>query len=308
MTDETQTAAPAAQPRSQRRRQGGPPGGKEPPRRIQIQDVWPHVDCGRYPAKRSKGDAVQVWATIFRDGHDVLRAAVKARPLGERRWQEAFLVPVKDEPDRWTGYFRVDRCGRWQFAVEGWVDRFASWRRELERKVEAGQADLTSELAEGEQLLTELARKVQGEDGRLVKEACAALGHGTQEERVDAALDEELVEVLERNPVRSDSTTSPPIELDVDRALARFGAWYELFPRSWGGFRGVASVLPDIAALGFDIVYLPPVHPIGTTHRKGRNNTERARKGDPGSPWAIGGAEGGHDTLNRELGSNADFD
>src|SRR3954470_21919889 len=195
MNDEAQAAA-SAQPRTQRRRQGG----KEPPRRLQIQDVWPLIECGRYPAKRSKDDPVQVWATIFRDGHEVLRAAVKARPLGERHWQEAFLVPVKDEPDRWTGYFRVDRCGRWQFAVEGWVDRFASWRRELERKVEAGQADLTSELAEGEQLLTELARKVQGDDGRLVKEACAALGHGTQEERVDAALDEELVEVLERNP------------------------------------------------------------------------------------------------------------
>src|SRR5437016_146368 len=132
MNDEVQTAARSSQPRTQRRRSPMAPGGKEPPRRIQIQDVWPLVDCGRYPAKRSKGDAVQAWATIFRDGHDVLRASVKARPAGERRWvQEAPLVQIETEPDRWTGAFRVDRCGPWQFQVEAWVDRFASWRREL---------------------------------------------------------------------------------------------------------------------------------------------------------------------------------
>jgi starch synthase (maltosyl-transferring) len=304
MSDDVQTTERPSEDRARRRL----PGGKEPPRRIQIQDVWPLVACGRYPPKRSKGDAVQVWATVFRDGHEVLRASVKARPLGERRWQEAPLVQIETEPDRWTGAFRVDRCGRWQFAVEAWVDRFASWRWEIQRKVEAGQDDLSSELAEGEQLLAELERKVPGEDGRTVRDARARLGSGSQAERCEAALDEELQNALQRSPVRHETVSSALHELDVDRERARFGSWYELFPRSWGGFRGVARVLPQLADLGFDVVYLPPIHPIGRTNRKGKNNTLAAGPGDPGSPWAIGSDEGGHDAIDPELGTLADFE
>src|SRR5581483_2207843 len=244
-------------------------------RRIQIEDVWPQLDCGRYPVKRSQGETVEVWATIFRDGHEVLGAAVRCRRPGSRQWRE---VPMRNvEGDRWTGSFEVDVCGRWEFTVQAWVDRFESWRDELRRKVEAGQADLTSELEEGAVLL------------------------GVPELDVRTALAGE-----ERD--RSESTgLARPLAVDVDRERARFGSWYELFPRSWGGFAGVERLLPALADLGFDVVYFPPIHPIGVTNRKGRNNALSAAPGDPGSPWAIGGAEGGHCAIHPDLGTLDDF-
>jgi starch synthase (maltosyl-transferring) len=248
------------------------------PPRIQVEDVWPQIDCGRYPVKRSVGDEVEVWATIFRDSHELLGAAILYRAPGSAQWEEVPMRKVEDQPDRWTGSFHVDRCGRWEFTVQAWVDRFESWRDELRRKVEAGQADLDSELQEGAALM-----KVQ----RLDVETALAT---TERDRSEPT---QLVR---------------PLEVDADRPLARFGAWYELFPRSWGGFVGVEKVLPELADLGFDVVYFPPIHPIGRTNRKGRNNALAATKGDPGSPWAIGSDEGGHTAVNRELGTIDDFD
>jgi starch synthase (maltosyl-transferring) len=245
------------------------------PPRIQIEDVWPQLDCGRYPVKRSVGDEVEVWATIFRDGHETLGAAVLYRAPGSADWREA---PMRNaEGDRWTGSFTVDACGRWEFTIQAWVDRFESWREELRRKVEAGQADLTSELQEGAALL---------DLPRLDVETALA---GTERDRSE--------------PTR----LALVLAVDADRERARFGAWYELFPRSWGGFAGVERVLPELADLGFDVVYLPPIHPIGTTKRKGRNNALNAGPGDPGSPWAIGGKEGGHTAVHPELGTIEDF-
>jgi starch synthase (maltosyl-transferring) len=245
--------------------------------RIQVQDLRPQVDCGRYPVKACLGDTVSVSATIFRDGHEKLRAVVRYRPVGRRRWREALLDPQGN--DLYRADIVPDALGPWEYRVQAWVDPFASWLDEHDRKVAAGQKDLASELSEGRELF----------------------GAGTIEEWRAAAhaLDERT---------RRDAVKTSVHRIDVDRERARFGAWYELFPRSWGGFRGVADVLPEIAALGFDIVYLPPVHPIGETNRKGRNNTERARKGDVGSPWAIGGTAGGHDALHPDLGSWDDFD
>jgi starch synthase (maltosyl-transferring) len=251
------------------------PKTKSPPSRIQIGHVDPQVDEGRYPVKRTLGEPVEVSSTIFRDGHEILGAAVRARPKGERRWRESLMYHQGN--DRWVGHFEPDRCGRWEFVVGAWVDRFASWRYELQRKVEAGQEDLSSELSEGAALL--------GVGSLTVEEALSSTEHD-----------------------RSEHTTSLAIEVDVARERARFGSWYELFPRSWGGFAGVTKVLPQLAELGFDVVYLPPVHPIGRTNRKGRNNALVAQKGDPGSPWAIGGAEGGHDALHPELGTLAEFE
>ena len=249
---------------------------REPGSRIQIQDVWPSIDCGRYPVKRTIGEPVEVWADVFRDGHDVLGAAVLYRRAPSRRWLEAPLVHTGN--DRWRGTFVPEGLGRWQFSVAVWVDRHASWRDELRRKHEAGQADLASELQEG----------------------AALLGRGSLD--VATALADDSAD-------RSELTTlAKPLEVIVDPLLARFGAWYELFPRSWGGFRGVAQVVPRLAELGFDVLYLPPVHPIGRTNRKGRNNTLAAERGDPGSPWAIGGAEGGHTALHPELGDDRDFE
>jgi starch synthase (maltosyl-transferring) len=252
------------------------PRAKDPPPRIQIQDVRPQVDHGRYAVKRTVGDRVDVSATVFRDGHEIIEASIRYRPAGARRWEEAFMH--HEGNDRWVGHFDVSRCGRWQFTVEAWVDRFASWRNELQRKVDAGQEDLTSELLEGAALY--------GVESLTVEEALA-------DTRTD----------------RSEVVSLPSaLEVDVDRERARFGSWYELFPRSWGGFKGVTEVLPQLAELGFDVAYLPPIHPIGTTNRKGRNNVLVAAKGDPGSPWAIGSKGGGHDAINPELGTWADFD
>jgi starch synthase (maltosyl-transferring) len=242
--------------------------------RIQIQRVEPQVDCGRYPAKACVGDTVAVSATIFRDGHETLGAAVRYRAPASRRWVETPMEPLGN--DRWSGAVDVDACGRWSFRVDAWVDRVASFQDELRRKVDGGQEDLSGELAEGAQLL--------GVDQLDLDEALAA-----------AAGD------------RSEATTSATLELDVERRLARFGAWYELFPRSWGGFRGVEELLPRFAELGFDVLYLPPIHPIGRTNRKGRNNTLHAGPGDPGSPWAIGADEGGHTAIDAGLGTIDDF-
>ena len=273
-----------------------------PPHRIQLQYPQPTVDGGRYPAKRCVGDTVRVGIDAFRDGHEKLRVAVRYRRAGERRWHEAPLHAVDDHVNgvRWEGEFAVDAMGSWQFTFAAWVDRWATWRHEIERKVEAGQADLSGELSEGEVLLRDtLAR------ARKAPAIQAALANLTAE----AALGLELHAEMEANPERYDETTyAPVLALEVDRLRARFGAWYELFPRSWGGLRGTREILPELRELGFDVLYLPPIHPIGERNRKGRNNTLVAAPGDPGSPWAIGHhAQGGHDAIHPDLGTEEDF-
>jgi starch synthase (maltosyl-transferring) len=247
---------------------------KSPPPRIQIQAVEPILDGGRYAIKRTVGDTVDVYATVVKDGHDVLAGAVRVKAPGAKAWREEPLLPFGQ--DRWGATFTPDRPGRWQFQVAAWTDRIATWQDELTRKFEAGQDDLTGELSEGAKLL---GRAVTVEEGLAAE---AGDRHG--------------------------EAVSQTYEIDVDRELARFGSWYELFPRSWGGFRGVAKTLPQLAALGFDVLYLPPIHPIGQTNRKGRNNTLPAAETDVGSPWAIGSEEGGHDAIHPELGTWADFD
>jgi starch synthase (maltosyl-transferring) len=243
--------------------------------RIQIQDVEPLVDCGRFAAKACIGDEVRVSATVFRDGHEVLRAALRVKAPGGTRWRDLPMAELGN--DRFAATFAPDASGRWSYRVEAWVDPVASFQWELRRKLEGGQRELSSELAEGALLL--------GGDELTVEQALAA----------------KPKQKLER-------TQSPALDLEVDRELARFGAWYELFPRSWGGFAGVEKLLPRFAELGFDVLYLPPVHPIGTTNRKGRNNALKAKPDDPGSPWAIGGAEGGHTAIHPELGTEAEFE
>jgi starch synthase (maltosyl-transferring) len=247
---------------------------KSRPSRIQIQEVEPRLNCGRWPLKRTVGERVEVSARIFRDGHETVGAAVRYRAPGATRWKEAPLEALGN--DRWTAEFTVDAPGRWCFRVEAWVDRVASFQTELQRKVAFGQPDVSSELSEGALLL--------GREGLTVDEALAAPAGD-----------------------RSEKVSSATYEVDVDRELARFGAWYELFPRSWGGFEGVREQLPRLAELGFDVVYLPPIHPIGVANRKGRNNAERAEPDDVGSPWAIGSKEGGHTTIHPDLGTAKDF-
>jgi starch synthase (maltosyl-transferring) len=237
--------------------------------------VEPQVDCGRFPIKRIVGDEVAVSATIFRDGHHVLGAAVRHRAPGARRWQEAPLEPLGN--DRWRGSFVVDAPGRWTYTVAAWTDRIASWQEEVTRKLAGGQTDLAGELSEGQALLGE-----------------------------EASLEEALAVKSEDRHGQTELDTRLGVDVDVE--LARFGAWYELFPRSWGGFAGVERILPHLADLGFDVVYLPPIHPIGSTNRKGRNNAVVAEPGDVGSPWAIGAKEGGHTAIHPDLGTVEKFE
>jgi starch synthase (maltosyl-transferring) len=243
--------------------------------RIQIQHVEPIVDCGRYPVKRVVGEALDVYATVFKDGHDVLGGAIRVLAPGGEEAREVPFAALGN--DRWGGSFSADAPGRWRFAIAAWTDRIATWQDELRRKLDGGQTDLAGELAEGAVLL--------GKKSVTLEEALAAPAGDRHEE-----------------------TVSAEFAVDVERERAQFGAWYELFPRSWGGFKGVTKLLPQIAALGFDVVYLPPIHPIGVTNRKGKNNAAVAEKGDVGSPWAIGSAKGGHDALNSELGTWKEFD
>ncbi|HEY1740865.1 MAG TPA: maltotransferase domain-containing protein [Acidimicrobiia bacterium] len=246
--------------------------------RVRIVGVEPCVDCGRYAAKRVAGEPVEVVAVVVADGHEQVRAELRFRRDGARRWERAPMTPSEHDVDRYVASFVPDEPGTWELGVSAWIDAAATWRDELRRKAEAGQNDLSAELAEG-----------------------AALLH-TDIADVDTALaTTDTVEV-------SRAALARPLTVTVDTERAAFGAWYELFPRSFGGFDGVAKVLPELVDLGFDVVYLPPIHPIGRTNRKGRNGALTATADDPGSPWAIGAAEGGHDAVHPDLGTLADFD
>ncbi|HWE80740.1 MAG TPA: alpha-1,4-glucan--maltose-1-phosphate maltosyltransferase [Gaiellaceae bacterium] len=247
---------------------------KTPPR-ILLENVEPTIDCGRFRAKQTLGRRVVVSADVIRDGHEVLGARVRYKGPSAKDWSAAPLDAVGN--DRFEGAFEATACGIWQFEIEAWSDRAATWRSEVRRKLDAGQADLASELAEGAALL-----EVEKLDIAVGLESTASEPH--------------------------DQVSSGRFEVEVDRVLATAGSWYELFPRSFGGFAGVEAVLPELAELGFDVVYFPPIHPIGRSGRKGRNNAPEAKKGDPGSPWAIGAAEGGHDAIHPELGTIEEFD
>ena len=278
-----------------------------PPNRIHLQAPSPAVDGGRYPAKRCVGDVVPVGCDVFRDGHDQLRVTVRYQAPGETTWREAEMhaVDAHFKGVRWEGQFPVDRQGRWTYTIQAWTDVFATWRDELRRKVDSGQADLSGELSEGVVLLQAARKRASGDDAERLERAAAILSDPDTADAVrdGVELDEHLAAAVERNAERLGATELPePLTLEVDRLRARFGSWYELFPRSFGGLKGVEAQLPRLAELGFDVLYLPPIHPIGRKNRKGRNNALVAGPGDPGSPWAIGAAEGGHDAVHPELG------
>jgi len=285
------------------------------PNRIAIEDVRPAVDGGRFPAKRTVGEEVRVTADIHTDGHDRIRAMVRVRPEGEREWREEAMRPLGN--DRWEGRFRVERVGRYRFTLEAWIDRFGSWRRDLSRKVEAGQP-VSVDLEAGARMVEEASTRARGGDRKRLREWAAAIRAGNErspEKGAEPALDPGLLELMDRHGDRSGATAfDRELEIVVDRERARFGSWYELFPRSCspepgrhGTFRDVEERLPYVAAMGFDVLYLPPIHPIGRTHRKGRNNSVVCGPDDVGSPWAIGSAEGGHKAVHPSLGTVGDF-
>ena len=283
---------------------------------VVIERIRPQIDCGVHRAKAIVGDEVEVTADILRDGPSLLQAVIRYRGPSDKRWLEAPMRVV--ENDRWAGSFKPDEVGRYRYAIQAWPDDFGSWRRDLAARAEAGQ-DLDTEMEEGARLIEARLRSVPARQRDVLVAAIAAMRTaargGGDDPRVAAALDEKVAAIMSRHPDRAGSTTSKPVlEVTVDRERARFGAWYEFFPRSTGTktkhgtFKTASRLLPRIADMGFDVAYLPPIHPIGVTNRKGRNNTLEAGPDDPGSPWAIGGAAGGHTAIHPDLGTIKDFD
>jgi starch synthase (maltosyl-transferring) len=280
--------------------------------RILIEDVWPEIDGGRYPAKRVAGDEVAVWADIFRDGHDAITAALKYA-FEDEPWQETRFA--FHDNDRWVARFRPGRVGRWRYTIEAWTDHFASWREDLIKKRDAGQ-DVALELIEGEAIVAAAVPQVSGEDAAQLRQSIERLKKTAETAwRTELMLSHQLRELMRRAEARSDRVRyGRELELVIDRPEARFAAWYEMFPRSQGKVPGKSATfddcierLGDVAALGFDVVYLVPIHPIGRVNRKGRDNNPVAQPGDPGSPYAIGAAEGGHRAVDPELGTLDDF-
>jgi len=275
-------------------------------RRIFIEDVYPVVDAGRFPVKRIAGEAIEVWADIFRDGHAVLAAELLWRPEAANKWSRAPMLPRQN--DRWSGSFTPVKSGRYVYAIEAWTEDFATWRRDFIAKREAGR-DVSLEIAEGHNILMSLKFRSSAQ-ARLIREVCRT-STGTPDPA--ALLSDELMAAASKGS-QSDLTRSPSYPLVADRPLARAGAWYEMMPRSQsptanrhGTFDDCINRLPDIAAMGFDVLYLTPIHPIGRINRKGRNNSLTSGPDDPGSPYAIGAAEGGHDAVHPQLGTLDDF-
>jgi starch synthase (maltosyl-transferring) len=289
------------------------PKRNEAPARTLINHPRPTVDGGRYAPKRCVGDTVKVSADIFRDGHEIMRAVVRYKAPGGRRWLEAPMQAVDAHVNgvRWEGEFTVETPGSWQYSIEAWSDVFATWRDEMHRKIDAGQHDLGGELSEGAVLVEAAAQAAQDlADKETLETAVATLRDESLPEaaRHDAALSPEVAAAVERTGLRADAASlARPLPIEVDRLRARFSSWYELFPRSWGGLKAVTEQIPAIAEHGFDVLYFTPIHPIGRKNRKGRNNTLVAGPDDPGVPYAIGAAEGGHDAVHPELGTLDDL-
>jgi len=277
--------------------------------RVVIEAVAPTVDAGRFPVKRELGDRLVVEADVFADGHDSLSGEVVAHPpAGEPRTYPLEFV----DNDRWRAVVPLDAIGRWQFSVHGWIDHFESWRKATLAKVRAGQ-DVSVELVTGKSLI-DAALAAAGPDEGALASYSGALSAASGPALAQLLENDEGRRLMARYGERHHVTQSRAFPLVVDPVRARFSAWYELFPRSAspdpnrpGTFDDVIARLPYVAGLGFDVLYLPPISPIGRAHRKGPNNSVTARPGDPGSPWAIGGPEGGHDAINPELGTEADF-
>jgi starch synthase (maltosyl-transferring) len=272
-----------------------------------IEDVYPQIDGGRFAVKRIAGERVEVWADIYRDGHDVIDCALLWRLEQEREWHRAPMIHHTN--DRWGGWFVPEQPGHYVYAIEAWTDEFATWRHGFELKQKAG-ADLTVDAIEGAGMLTKAQAGGHAAAAVILRQCEDFLQTG----EAGPLLTEELQSAMAESQLRPDLTRSRLFPFVADRPRARCGAWYEMVPRSQsqtpgqhGTFKDCIARLSDVGAMGFDVVYFTPIHPIGHTNRKGRNNTPTALEGDPGSPYAIGAAEGGHDAVHPQLGTLEDF-
>jgi starch synthase (maltosyl-transferring) len=289
------------------------PETKAPPSSIIIERVQPEIDCGRYPIKRVMGDVLQVSADIFKDSHDKIAAVVQYRRKSDSEWQEAEMRLVDN--DRWAGEFLLPDNTRYVYTIAAFPDRWATWSDEVSKKHAAGQV-VDLELIEGRLILEEALDRAVGADRDVLEAGIAvASSEATQSAKVQHLLGDEVAFAMQRSRSRAgEARYAHELEVVVDREAARFAAWYEFFPRSAGTdptrsatFAEAAQRLPAIAAMGFDVAYLTPIHPIGTAFRKGKNNTLNPEPDDPGVPYAIGSAEGGHDAIEPGLGTLEDF-
>ncbi len=283
-------------------------------RRVVIENLNPEVDGGRFPIKRVIGEKLVVTADIFADGHDAISARLLYRAPKDKEWREAPMAFV--ENDRWRGEFVVDEIGIYHYTVEAWIDHFRTWQRGLKKRFDVGQ-DLKVDLWTGAEYIEKASGKASKEDQKkLLMFSKMIKGATGVKEMVSAALSEELTELMD---TYLDKTFSVLYEKElavvVDRERALFSAWYELFPRSFspdpgrhGTFKDCEGLLPEIGRMGFDILYLPPIHPIGRTNRKGKNNVLGNNPDDVGSLWAIGSKEGGHKAIHPQLGTIEDFE
>jgi len=281
-------------------------------RRVIIESITPQIDCGRFPAKRSVGDLVRVEADIFTDGHDAISASVLAHREGAGHWIEIPMQPLVN--DRWFAVFRVGELGRYGFKVQGWVDHFETWHRDLLKRIKA-ESDTAVDYLIGANLVEAAAARATGGDAAWLTARAEALRAGGDPKSMRIhATDVLLHELALRYPDKRFATDSHELAITVDPVRARFSSWYEFFPRSTaetpgahGTFADAERMLPRIADMGFNVVYLPPIHPIGLQFRKGPNNNPQSQPGDEGSPWAIGSDEGGHKSILPKLGTIEDF-
>lgn len=285
--------------------------------RVVIEQISPIVDGGRYPIKRLVGERIDVGAVIYKDGHDLITAEVRARYKGGGPEQLHGLAKMTHDfnADHWSAVLSLERIGRWEMWIEAWPDYFGTWARDLKKRIDAGQY-IEPELLEGAALVRRRAKIAPGSELLPLENAAKALSDSEMdmELRTRVAFSQTLADLMYGPIEVEDVAISARYPVQVDRSEAGFAAWYELFPRSEGSepgrhgtFKDVERRIPEIAAMGFEVIYLPPIHPIGKINRKGRNNAVQAQPGDVGSPWAIGSDEGGHTAIHPELGSLSDF-
>lgn len=282
-------------------------------KRVVIEHVKPEIECGRYPAKRVIGEKVTVTADVFADGHDVVKASLLYKHEKSKSWKEVPMIFLGN--DQWEASFVPDKQGRYNYTVQGYIDHFTSWKKGLQKKYEANQ-ELEVEFKIGSNLIKEAASNASDQyKNRLMEHATALEEPENTEDAVSIAFEEEISRLMDELYNRSFASQYPRVlSIDVERKKALFSTWYEFFPRSaaeqpgmHGTFKDCIRLLPRIQEMGFDVLYLPPIYPIGRSHRKGKNNAVTSVEGDPGSPWAIGAEEGGHKGLHTELGSLDDF-
>src|SRR6184192_4214092 len=280
-----------------------------------IENLRPLIAGGRYPVKRIVEDDLAVEADVFKDGHDVVAAALKWRLVGEPRWHETAMSFVDN--DRWRGICSLNEIGVYEYTVEAWTDTFRSWRDEFTKKFEAGISDLTAETLEGAALIEAAGKRAHvADDSARLRELSESIRRADHAQINNIVHSGELEVLMATYPDRSWATQyAPPPRVIVERKEAQIAAWYEFFPRSAEGrgdrgstFRDCLPRVDDARAMGFNIIYFPPIHPIGHTNRKGRNNSVTAKPGDPGVPWAIGSKAGGHKAVEPALGTLEDFD